>query len=77
MFYFVADLRAISRAQSNDTRTQKSLVIAHYRVAVSTPSALRVRSKIYFYSAQTITSIAHRHTRIWQWVIKRPLSIKL
>jgi len=53
MIHFVADARSISRAQSNNTRAQKSLVTAHYRVGDTTQSTLRGAK--HFYRAPTIT----------------------
>jgi len=41
MIYFVADAWSIAQAQSNITRAQQSLVVAHYRVGVSIQSTLR------------------------------------
>jgi len=55
--HFVPDSWSISQAHSNNTRAQKWLATAHYRIGVSTQSTLRGAKD--FNTAPTITSFIH------------------
>ena len=64
IMYFVAHSWFLSQAHLNNTRAQKWLAIAHYRIGVSTQSTLRGAKH---FNAPTITSFTHHHTGIRQW----------
>jgi len=59
---FVADSQTISQAQSNNTRAQKWLAVAHYRIGVCT--LLSLIGGNHFNSDPTITSSIHNYKEI-------------
>jgi len=57
--HLVTNSWSLSQAHSNNTRAQKKLAIAHYRIGVSTQSTWAK----HFNNASTITLLTHHHTR--------------